>query len=259
MADATTVQFTVGKIDAGLAVLLSPENYVVEFPSAILPEKVRVGSIVNVTVEQNLVAEERQMEEFDILQNEIYEEFSQTPEVPEVSAKRITQTSVLLEWTPLVLKSATLRSIDVMRDGLKLSTKIAENQTKVKVTSLEVQTKYELQIILRTSAGSFPSNKLVVETHSMENLTGLYPCFGTFSNESDIDVLTELLQRVGASYSDELSSENSHLVCSLPKGPKYDRAVELNIPIVTPEFLKSCESAGKVLPAHTFYITKSSF
>ena len=30
-------QFTVGKLDAGLAILLSPDHHVVEFPSTILP------------------------------------------------------------------------------------------------------------------------------------------------------------------------------------------------------------------------------
>jgi hypothetical protein len=34
---ASAVQFTVGKIDAGVAILLSQDNHVIEFPSAMLP------------------------------------------------------------------------------------------------------------------------------------------------------------------------------------------------------------------------------
>jgi predicted Na+-dependent transporter len=37
MPEASSVQFTVGKIDAGLAILLSADNHVLEFPSAMLP------------------------------------------------------------------------------------------------------------------------------------------------------------------------------------------------------------------------------
>ena len=79
---------------------------------------------------------------------------------------------------------------------------------------------------MRTSAGSFPSNKvgiarliaqLQVTTHTMENLTGIFPCFGAFSNDGEIDVLIEVLDRIGASYSDDLTAENTHLICSLPR------------------------------------------
>lgn len=116
----------------------------------------------------------------------------------------------------------------------------------------------------------------------MENLTGLYPAFGAFSNDTEIDVLCELLERVGASFSDDLTADNTHLVCTLPKvnreyfseckiylisfsasffkllqGPKYDKALELNIPCVTPEFLKACEQQGRVQPATSFYINKT--
>jgi hypothetical protein len=51
----------------------------------------------------------------------------------------------------------------------------------------------------------------------MENLAGIYPAFGAFSNDSDIDVLCELLERIGASFSDDLTADNTHLVCTLPK------------------------------------------
>ena len=77
----------------------------------------------------------------------------------------------------------------------------------MKLTGLSVNTTYELYLVLRTSAGSFPSNKVnqpnlilmnfkvQVTTHSMENLTGLYPAFGAFSNEAEVDNLLELLTR----------------------------------------------------------------
>jgi chitin biosynthesis protein CHS5 len=258
LQEASSVQFTVGKIDAGLAILLSPDNHTLEFPSSMLPSKVVVGSIVNVTIERNKEEEQKQLEEFQTLQTEIFQEFSRPPQTPEIQVKKITQTSVIIKWNPIQLYSATFRGIDVYRNGIKLGMKPQSSQTQVKITGLSVGTRYEIYVVLRTTAGSFSSNKLQVDTHTMENLTGLYPCFGAFSNDSDIDTLIELVQRIGASYSDDLTGENTHLVCTLPKGPKYDKALEMNIPIVTPEFLKSCELLGKVQPAHSFYIEKGS-
>ncbi|KAJ3257920.1 Chitin synthase, class 5 [Boothiomyces macroporosus] len=210
MPEVSSVQFSIGKvfdvnkIDAGLAILLSPDNHVVEIPSSMLPDRVVVGSIVNVTIERNKEEESRELQEFQALQTEIYQTFSQPPVTPQISVKKTTQTSIIIKWNPLVLNSATFRGIDVYRNGIKLGLKPTQLSTQVKLTGLSVG-------------------------------------------------------RIGASYSDDLTSENTHLVCSLPKGPKYEKALELNIPIVTPEFLKSCEQLGKVQPAGTFYISKSSF
>jgi hypothetical protein len=88
----------------------------------------------------------------------------------------------------------------------------------------------------------------------MDNLTGLNPTFGQFTNSSDISELIEILSRIGATYTEDLSSDNTHFICTAPKGPKYERALELNIPIVNPEFLKACEAQKRVMPSHLFYI-----
>lgn len=243
---------------------MSPDNYVVEFPSSILPvvwfnqDKVHVGSIVNITVERNKEEEAKQQEIYQALQEEIFQEFSRAPITPEIKAKKTTQTSIIIQWSPLVLNSATFRGLDVYKNGLKTGLKPTVTSTQAKLTGLSVATKYEIYIVLRTTAGSFTSNKIIEETHTMENLSGLYPCFGAFSNDADIDNLIEILSRVGGSYSDDLTADNTHLICTIPKGPKYDKALELNIPIVSPEFLKSCEVNGKVQPSHSFYIQKST-
>jgi len=82
-------------------------------------------------------------------------------------------------------------------------------------------------------------------------------CFGTFipGTEEDIDALITILERVGASYSEELTLDNTHVICNVGKGPKYDMAKTWNIPVVKPDFLRKCEAQGKILAAHTFYLT----
>ncbi|KAJ3078081.1 Chitin synthase, class 5 [Quaeritorhiza haematococci] len=267
--DCCSVQFTVGKLDAGMAILLSPDHHLIEFPATILPEGVSTGSIINITIERNTDEEARAREDFLALQDSIYEEFCQPPEPPVISVKAVTQTSVTIQWKPLVLHAADLRGIDVYRNAQKLSLQVPPHATSVKLSGLDVAHDYEIWICVRTSAGSFVSNKVQVKTHTLDNLTGINVCFGNFGivstaatgvtsnnahGDEEMEVLIDLLKRIGASYTNDLSTDNTHLICTVPRGPKYEKAVEWNIPVVSPEFLKACEAQGKIQPAHSFYV-----
>jgi hypothetical protein len=200
--------------------------------------------------------EERQLDELNAMQDEIHNTYIQVPKPPTIQLKRATQTSLLIRWDPFVLASATFRGVDVYRNGQKLG--LAPNASSVtcKLSGLDVAHEYQIWIVLRTSAGKYESNHLVCKTHALDNLTGLFPSFGSFNSDDDIETLTELIERIGASFSEDLGPENTHLICTVSTGPKYERAVELNIPIVTPEFLKACEQQKKVLPAHSYYLPK---
>lgn len=62
------------------------------------------------------------MKEFWELQKAILTKFaSEEPEVPIVRVKNITQTSLILEWNPLSLHTAKLRSLDIYKNGTKLA------------------------------------------------------------------------------------------------------------------------------------------
>lgn len=214
------------------------------------------GSIVNLTIERNKDEERRQREEFLSIQKEIYNTFSKPPQVPKIQVKSITQTSAIIQWTSIDLNSSDLRGIDVYRNGLKLGLNPGFHATSIKLSGLDVDHEYQVWIVARTSAGSLTSNKLMIRTHAMDNLTGLNPTFGQFNNPMDIQDLIDILNRLGASFTEELTSDNTHFICTIPKGPKYERALELNIPIVSPEFLKSCETNGRMMPSHLFYVSK---
>jgi hypothetical protein len=81
------------------------------------------------------------------------------------------------------------------------------------MTGLSIDTEYQVHIVLRTSAGTFESNALQVRTHTMENLTGINVSFGQFEfgKEDQIDGLVELVGRIGATCTDDLTTENTHL------------------------------------------------
>ncbi|KAG9647552.1 hypothetical protein KCU69_g17525, partial [Aureobasidium melanogenum] len=61
------VSLTVGKVDAGVAVLLTEDKRLIEFPSILLPADITSGSIVDINVARNETAEEKAIQKFDAL------------------------------------------------------------------------------------------------------------------------------------------------------------------------------------------------
>ncbi|KAK4519025.1 uncharacterized protein ATC70_009252 [Mucor velutinosus] len=252
----TSVQFTVGKLDAGMAILLTEDHHLIEFPSLLLPKGVTSGSIVNIAVSRNIPEEERKMKEFWELQESILATFGQDePEVPVVRVKNITQTSLILEWDPLLLHTAKLRSLDIYKNGTKLAQHVPSDTNFIKLSGLDVDHEFEFHVVIKTTAGEYKSNKVIARTHKMENLTGIRVAFGTFEEpEPAITELKDLLSKMGASWSDEVSVETTHLLAQLPGGANYDRAVQHSIPIVKPEWLVQCDRNKKIQPALPYYI-----
>lgn len=101
---------------------MTEDHHLIEFPSLLLPKGVTSGSIVNIAVSRNMSEEEKKMKEFWELQQTILSTFgNDEPEIPVVRVKNITQTSLILEWDPLSLHTAKLRSLDIYKNGTKLA------------------------------------------------------------------------------------------------------------------------------------------
>lgn len=82
-------KFTLGKLDAGMAILLGPNGHLLEFPSLLLPTSspggppLGPGSILTITVSRDIAAETAQQEAFKDLQEDIMGSFgSDAPEAP---------------------------------------------------------------------------------------------------------------------------------------------------------------------------------
>ncbi|KAL4265117.1 Chitin Synthase Export/Cell Fusion Regulator, partial [Pleurotus pulmonarius] len=109
--------FTVGKLDAGMAILLGERAHLIEFPSVLLPPGATTGSIVKIAVHQNHAEEKRRDREFWDLQEEILDEFGkESPEPPQLQLRNVTQTSVTLQWPPIKVAKAKIRSLDIYRN-----------------------------------------------------------------------------------------------------------------------------------------------
>ncbi|KAK6352693.1 Chitin synthase, class 5 [Orbilia blumenaviensis] len=251
------VSLTVGKVDAGLAILLTKDKRLIEFPSVLLPPGVSSGSIIDIQVSRNNRAEDAARQAFETLQTEIYSLFGQrSPSKPILRIRNATQTSVVLEWDPIDLATASLRSLSLYRNNSKAGN--IPNPTthhSTKISGLAVDTEYSFHLILRTSAGTYASEKVTTRTHKMTDLSGITICPGVMS-PSEKERLRVVIDRIGAKpLQDHVRIDTTHFVCTEGRGHGWERAQEMNIPIVRPEWLEACEHEGRIVGVRNYYLS----
>ncbi|KAI9569269.1 hypothetical protein HD554DRAFT_2092507 [Boletus coccyginus] len=265
--------FTVGKLDAGMAILLGERAHLIEFPSVLLPPGVATGSIVNIAVHQNTAEERKRDQEFWGLQRDILETFGRaSPEPPQLEVRNVTQTSVTLEWPTLKLATAKVRSLDIYKNSQRLaSIPNAVTNTSTKLSGLSVDTTYTFQLVLRTTAGTFPSNLIRPRTHTIAETSGISVCFGTVADEALLQDAKTALGEMRAKWSDKIQIDTTHFVCTTPAmtptganasggnvsggpGVEYQRALQLSIPVVQPQWILACLMEKKMVPISGFYL-----
>jgi hypothetical protein len=112
---------------------------------------------------------------------------------------------------------------------------------------LEVDHEYEFYVVIKTTSGSLQSNHVAVRTHKMDNLTGIKVAFGTFEEpEPAVTELKELVERMNATWTDEVGADTTHLLAQLPGGANYEQAMRYSIPIVKPDWLVQCDRNKKI-------------
>jgi len=266
------VSLTVGKVDAGVAVLLTEDKRLVpslslsfpnssltaskiEFPSILLPPTITSGSIVDITVTQNQNAEQKSRSAFLSLQSQILDTYGlHSPSAPVLRLRNATQTSLVLEWDPIELATSTLRSLALYRNGSKAGNiPRPRDMLCTKISGLAVNTEYSFQLVLRTSGGTYSSNTLTVKTHTMENLTGITVTPGVMPPPLR-ESLDTAVKRIGAKIVDTVRINTTHFVCTEGRGRDWERAVEMNIPVVRPEWIEGCEREGKLTGVRGYYL-----
>jgi hypothetical protein len=96
----TSVQLVVGKIDAGVAILLTADHHLVEFPTLLLPPDISTGSIIDVSVARNAQAEQTSFLNFVNLQTSIFKELigATHPIAPILKVSKVEHEKVTLSW-----------------------------------------------------------------------------------------------------------------------------------------------------------------
>ncbi|MCJ1476041.1 Chitin synthase, class 5 [Lambiella insularis] len=249
------VKEILGKVDAGVAVLLTEDKRLIEFPSILLPPSISSGSIVDITVSRNHASENAAHTAFHDLQSSIYSTYGlQSPATPVLRCRNATQTSVVLEWDPITLATASLRSLSLYRNGNKAgSIPRPMDITSTKISGLAIDTEYVFHLVLRTSAGTYTSEKLHVRTHKMTDLTGITVTPGVLPAQLKFS-LTTAVERIGGKLVEAVRIDTTHFVCTEGRGREWERAVEMSIPVVRPEWVEGCEREGRIVGVRGYYL-----
>lgn len=272
------ISLTVGKLDAGLAILLTEDKRLVcpsrpplpsylltsrlawygqiEFPSILLPSGIVSGSIVDIQVSRNAQAEAVAKDAFAVLQDEIYGLYGvNSPKKPVLRLRNATQTSIVLEWDPIELATATLRSLTLYRNNTKAGAiPNPTAHTSTKISGLAVGEEYSFHLVLRTSAGTYSSDKVTARTHKMTDLSGITVCPGVLPAEAREELEAALL-RIGANpLQDSVRIDTTHFICTEGRGQGWEKALDMNIPVVQPKWIEACEREGRVVAARNYYL-----
>lgn len=125
--------------------------------------------------------------------------------------------------------------------------------TSTKISGLAVDTEYNFHLVLRTSAGTLSSKQLVVHTHKMTDLSGIIISTGIMP-AAVRESVAAAVQRIGAKIIDGVNIETTHFVTTEGRGVPWEKAVEMNIPVVRPEWVNACEENGRILGVTKFYL-----
>lgn len=207
------------------------------------------------TVTRNHASEASSAQAFAQLQTQILQTFGlHSPAPPILRCRNATQTSVVLEWEPLSLAAAQIRSLAMYRDGSKIGNIPRPLETRcTKVSGLALDTEYVFQLVLRTSAGTYGSERLHVRTHKMTDLSGIVVTAGVMPGPLR-ESLEKAVERIGGRMIDSVRLDTSHFVCTEGRGAQWEKAVAANIPIVVPDWVLGCEREGKIVGVRGYYL-----
>lgn len=108
-------------------------------------------------------------------------------------------------------------------------------------------------LVLRTSAGQYSSEKLAVRTHKMTDLSGITVTPGVLPAALR-ESLSGAVDRIGGKIVENVRIDTTHFVCTEGRGREWERAVEMNIPVVRPEWVEGCEREGRIVGVRGYYL-----
>ena len=204
---------------------------------------------------RNHAAEAAAQQSFDSLQQSIYTTYGlSSPAPPTLRLRNATQTSLVLEWDPIELATADLRSLALYRNGAKAGAiPRPRDVTSTKISGLAVDHEYTFQLVLRTSAGTHASPRLTVRTHKMTDLSGITVTPGVLAAQQRY-ALAGAVERIGGKLVEGVRIDTTHFVCTEGRGRDWERAVEMNIPVVRPEWVEGCEREGRIVGVRGYYL-----
>lgn len=145
-------------------------------------------------------------------------------------------------------------SLSLFRNGQKAGN-IPQPTTmeSTKISGLAVDTEYTFHLVLRTTAGTFASDRVTVRTHKMTDLSGITVTPGILPAQLR-ESLVAAVERIGAKIADTVRIDTTHFVTTEGRGIAWEKAVEMNIPVVRPEWVEGCERGGRIVGVRQYYL-----
>jgi hypothetical protein len=160
----------------------------------------------------------------------------------------------VLEWDAIEHATADILSLSLYRNGSKAGVIPKPGElTSTKISGLAVDTEYTFHLVLRTTAGTFSSEKVVVKTHKMTDLSGITITPGYLPAQLR-DSLAKAVERIGAKIVDQVRLDTTHFVTTEGRGDAWEKAVEMNVPVVRPEWVEGCERGGRIVGVRQYYL-----
>lgn len=152
------------------------------------------------------------------------------------------------------LATADLISLSLYRNGQKAGNIPRPLQMhSTKISGLAVDTEYTFHLVLRTTAGTYTSERVAVRTHKMTDLSGITITTGILPAAAR-ESLAGAVERIGARLTDTVRIDTTHFVTTEGRGVAWEKAVEGNIPVVRPEWVEACEKTGRILGVTKYYL-----
>lgn len=152
------------------------------------------------------------------------------------------------------MATSNLKSLTLYRNGSKAGNiPRPMEMLQTKISGLAVDTEYSFHLVLRTTGGTFSSPTLTARTHKMTELSGITVTPGILPPQLR-ESLERAVDRIGAKIVDGVRIDTTHFVCTEGRGPDWERAGEMNIPVVRPEWVDGCEREGRIVGVRGYYL-----
>lgn len=99
----------------------------------------------------------------------------------------------------------------------------------------------------------YSSETLRVRTHKMTDLSGITVTPGVMPAPIRAS-LDQTLAGMGARLSETVRIDTTHFVCTEGRGTAWEKAVDMNVPVVVPDWVKGCEREGRIVGVRGYYL-----
>ena len=66
--------------------------------------------------------------------------------------------------------------------------------------------------------------------------------------------LEKAVERIGMKWAETVRIDTTHFVCTEGRGREWEKALELNVPVVRPEWVEGCEREGRIVGVRGYYL-----